>query len=344
MHKYLLEADGRHLVFNTKEQALKQAILQQRSIKGIKSIQLKTFTTDELNDLFKTTLHHLDNQHSLQSAILLALNKRLHDDRNVVISAEIRNGNSIGKALWPFVPNYLKSMLANLKQPNGEEPKVAVIKSTSERLSQEQALSSHFVKHLGYPILISQSALVMATINAFLNDSNVMLNGLLWAAISALQTLLSIFIKKGSLARYLIKHVGGFRYQNTLGTVIALIESGESIQYALKVLCKYAHPRDKNALYTAMLKLEAGYHVQDCLPQQWFKRQQASSQLSIKNTSDILTPLNQAKDAWTVANRGHVNLLCKMIPIFGIVIAALFVAYTLVQLYLPLMDINRFGN
>lgn len=341
MKLYTIKGDDNALVFDSKELAIRHAVRIGKSTRHIKNTRSRSFNSIQLGSLLENTLHYWNNQSGLQQALLSALEQKSKDLRFSMIAQRLNQGDSIGDAMWAFLPSHLKPMLATLKQSSGEEPKIAVIKAVVNMLNREQELSQHLTKNLNYPFLIIQSALVMACINALFNNRDLFFTLCLWLCVSAIQLVIFYLVKSGYIARWLTQNIKGFRYENTLSIIVEMTKTGVPLHRILKGMCLHSHQHDILALYQSVLLLDSGSKVSEALPQQWFPKAKHYKLCSIDDTSDLLSPLIQAREDWATSNQYHINLLCKIIPLLGIVIAALFVTYTLLELYLPIMELNQ---
>ncbi|RDL46093.1 hypothetical protein DN730_03380 [Marinomonas piezotolerans] len=341
MRWYQFGEDEFH-IFDNNRSAYQHAVVYRHSFKSIKAHKLTPYRPKEFYELLQNTLHHCDNQHSLQSALLQALGLREKDQRAKIILSQLQNGTSFGQALIPFTPPQLKALFATLRQSTSEGPKIAILKSAAQLLERELALSQQISKSLTYPFLIMQSALLMAFMNAVFNQLHIVNIAILWSSVTILQVATLYFTLKGTISQLITKHITGIRIGSVLTLTLSMLESGESLQNTIELLKNHAHIKDRHSLYKAHLLLKSGYAPENCIPQQWFTSS-GEKTINLKQTADIVTPLIKARDDWQRRNQQQINLICKAIPILGIVLSSIFVAYTLIQLYLPLLELSNFA-
>lgn len=334
------------LPFSCKSDAFRYAIERQISVKHIKPVRMGRLPPNACLKLFEHILHNLNSGHSLQSALMKQNHLQYNADLRqhvLAIQSLLAEGDQIAHVLTIFMPHNIMQLAGSIPLDGTEESKVAGLEIARDILRSQQTLSHKLLKSLLYPCLVIQASLLLALMNGLLTKQPLFTLGSLWCLISLLQIVFSIWIYRGHAYPALCRLLRGFRTYNSLMLLIALLQSGETLQGAVQKLLQTSHNQDRLHLYRCYLLLQAGKPIQHALPAYWFNQQLKTQLEQIHMTGDLVTPLTIAANTWHNTNQRILNLVSKAFPILGIVVAAVFVTQTLMALYAPLMDANAFG-
>lgn len=334
------------LPFPNKLHAYRYAIEREISVKHIRRIKINPLSPHACLKLFEQVLHHLKTGHSLQSALMKQNHLQFGSDLKLhvlAIQCLLAEGNHVASVLTLFMPLNIKSLAGSIPLEGTEESKVAALNIAKDILQTQQSLSSKLLKSLTYPFLVIQSSLILALMNGVLTKQSLLSLAVIWLLISLLQLSIGIWIHRGYAYPVICQLLRSFRTYNTLMMLIALLQSGDTLQHAVQKLLSTNSKQDKLHLHRCYLLLQAGRPIQQALPAYWFNQQIKTQLEQIHMTGDLVTPLTIAANTWHESNERILGLVSKAFPILGIVIAAVFVTQTLMALYAPLMDINAFG-
>lgn len=334
------------LSFPNTTSAYRYALEHGTALKQLKPIKLAALSPRSCLKLFEQILHNLDTGHSLQSALMKQNHLQFGSDlqRHVLaIQCMLAEGQHVARALTIFMPNNIKHLAGCIPLDGTEESKIAALNVAKNILHSQQTLSNKLLKSLVYPFLVIQSSLLLAFMNALLTKQPLLMLATTWLFICLLQISLAIWIHCGHAYPTMCRTLRSLRIYNTLMILVALLQSGEPLQNAVKKLIPTSHKQDKFHLYKCYLLLQAGRPVQHALPSHWFEEQVKTQLEQIHMTGDLITPLTIAASTWQENNERILSLISKAFPILGIVVAAIFVTQTLMALYAPLMDANALG-
>lgn len=334
------------LPYPNKTQAFHYAIQRQIPVKSIKVIKLAALSPRTCLKLFEHILHHLNSGHSLQSALMQQNHLQFGRDLTLhvlAIQSLLAEGHSVASVLTLFMPHNIKQLAGSIPLDGTEETKVAALSIAKDILQSQQTLSHKLLKSLSYPFLVIQSSLLLAFMNELMTKQPTLLLSGTWLLISVLQICLAIWIHRGHAYPAICRLLRSFRIYNTLMILVALLQSGDTLQNAIQKLIPTGPKQDKLYLYKCSLLLQAGQPIQHALPSYWFDQQIKTQLEQVQMTGDLVTPLTIAANTWQERNERILSLVSKAFPILGIVIAAIFVTQTLMALYAPLMDANALG-
>ncbi|MBM6550260.1 hypothetical protein [Marinomonas ostreistagni] len=332
------------LPFDCYSEAYRYALTLSIPISDVQQIKVKPCRSDHFLTLLEQILHYTEQGHSLQNALLAQQTFRLPlaaQRAMIIIESQLSQGFSIGHALALVAPKKVIPLLSLMPEDSTEESKVAALQITKQSLITQQDLTGRLLKSLTYPFAVIQSALLLALANAWLTDASLLPLTCAWLTLSGLQILLYYWLNAGFAYPFIVRHCQSFRIHGYLTLLAALLDNGESLQRALVTLRDSASTQERTQLIMALLKLQCGDAAHNALPNTWFINASATLLANTPHTGDLNLALTVAADEWQHRSEKALSILYKICPVLGMLIASSFVAYTLVQLYAPLMEVGN---
>ena len=337
-------SDSLILPFHYQSEAYHYALTHQLPITGVRKLRIKRCSISQFLALIEQILHYTEQGHSLQSALLTQQTHRLSSRAQQamrIVVCQLAQGVGIGAALALVVPDKAATLVALIPEHGTEESKIAALNITRQALHQQSQLSQRLIKCLTYPYTLIQSAMGLALVNVLLTDGSPLAMCFLWSCLTLLQGGFYVWVKVGSAYPFIVRHCKSFRIHSVLTLLIALLNSGEPLQRALQTLLNDTNNKERPNILRALLMLQRGANAGTALPSHWFLDFSASLLNNADQTGELTLALNVAADEWQARNQTLLTLITKLSPIIGMLIASIFVAYTLLKLYAPLMETSN---
>lgn len=335
------------LPFPSKTQALLFCLSNDVKYNDIQRIRIRRMSSKISCLLIQQILHLCEQGHSLQSAILsptrLALDKKI-SNYYWILQSQLNMGMSLADAFSLILPNKHYDLAAIIPEYGAEETKVNALKVMLSIFTDQNTLIYKVVTSCMYPFLIIQLALIINLVQLWLLKGEVGYSIMVtWLMTSIAQIAFIISVLNGSLYQLLKQCSKSMRYSNYLILLTTLIETGESLHAAIFKLIPGTARRDQIAMHRCYLLLMSGKSSYEALPKKWFQDTSLLQIQQVEVTGDLITPLTQAKKEHRQNCERIYGLITKVIPVFGIVCASVYVAFTLVELYRPLLESQFLG-
>lgn len=334
------------LPFANKAEAYRYALERHIALQHIKPTKLTALSTQSYLKFLEALQLHLNTGHSLQSALTKQNPYQYSNELRyhvLAMQSLLEEGQHIATVLTLFMPSNIKHLSNCIPFDGPEETKIAAIQLTQTILESQQKLTNTLLKSLSYPFLVIQSSILLACMNALLTKQSILMPMSTWVVVSLFQLALYLWIDKGHAYPTLCASIRSFRTYNLLMILVALLDSGETLQEAIRKLLQGSSSQDKLSLQKCFLLLNGGTPIHQALPESWFDKQLKTQLDHVAMTGDLKTPLSNSANYWQDRNQRILNRFSKAFPILGIVVSAVFVTQTLMALYAPIMDVNAFG-
>lgn len=298
------------------------------------------------NELYSALQSGLQLKEAFQH-LATANQQRKLNQINQAILAELSRGVSLNLTLSRLCHPQTQAFCQLINEHGAREDCLASLQLSINQLTALLAWSNRLLKALAYPCCIIQIALLMSLGNQFLlsaNPDDQLANyGLVtqYLLMSLFQGLLISALLNGHACTYLEKYNHHFRLTKLFIIINTLRKSGVPFQQALQKMPNYfVHNGLKMDITLAYYSLKLGHNYPASFPDEWFPEQAKLALHSASKDGNIERALTLASQIHEQHWQRSIALFEKAIPLACLIIAAIFVANTLLSLYGPMLTMS----